>query len=62
MARYRAVLDKDQVVDVVRELLNTSNAVGIDFHFTAEMDTLPTIEYTITRYILPKKEDNADTV
>ncbi len=42
---------------VLTELINTPNMTAIHLELDADMESIPSVTYTITRYVLPERKD-----
>lgn len=47
----------EEVTKVLTELVNTPNMTAIHFGVDADMESVPTVTYTITRHLLPERKD-----
>ena len=56
MATIIKVWNPDQWSAEIDKILHTDYAHGIDLHFSVSMDEIPTLKYTIERFIVPDEE------
>ena len=48
----------EDVTKVFTELVNTPNMTAIHLEVDADMDSVPSVTYTITRHLLPERKES----
>ena len=48
----------EEVTKVLTELVNTPNMTAIHLEVDADMDSVPSVTYTITRHLLPERKES----